>query len=110
MRTDYFDDLLPDFVTSVTTPHQEPVTLKICQRSHENNELDEVLPALPVLPVKTGKTEKKAKQPATRYAYCFRLHNGEGGGTYLTDARTLDAARAELLEVYSSRLAIVVQA
>ena len=51
-----------------------------------------------------------SKNNSRRYAYHFRLHNGEGGGTYLTDAVTLTAARSELLEVYSSRLALVTHA
>lgn len=45
-----------------------------------------------------------------RYAYRFRLHNGEGGGTYVTDALTLEAARDELAVTYGSRLAVVTTA
>jgi len=110
MRTDYFDDLLPDSVTTVTrqktglvTPENRNVTLK-------NNELGEVLPVLPLLPVKTSNTEKKTEQSAERYAYRFRLHDNEGGGTYLTDEPDLDKARDSLTELFGERLAMVVKA
>lgn len=61
MRTDYFDDLLPDSVTSVTTRKHELVTLEKHQQSHENNELSDVLPVLPLLPVKTSNTEHEGR-------------------------------------------------
>ncbi len=109
MRTDYFDDLLPDYVTHVTQRNRECVTLEKKQNNHKNNELEKSLPALPTLPKKKVSLEKNTIKPL-RHAYRFRLHNGEGGGTYLTDAVTLTAARSELLEVYSRRLALVTHA
>jgi hypothetical protein len=45
-----------------------------------------------------------------RYAYRFRLYNGAGGGTYLTDTATLEAARNELAATYGNRLAVVARA
>jgi len=57
MRTDYFDDLLPDFVNDVTAQKQEPVTLELHNNASANNGLNDVLPVLPMLPPKTGNTE-----------------------------------------------------
>ena len=45
-----------------------------------------------------------------RYSYRFRLHGGEGGGLYLTDAHGLERARDSLLKRYGDRLAVVVRA
>ncbi len=45
-----------------------------------------------------------------RHAYKFKLHNGEGGGIYLTDSADVEAARGELLVTYGERLALVVRA
>ena len=39
--------------------------------------------------------------------YCFKLRDGEGGGTYLTTAPDLEAARDELRKVYGDRLLMV---
>ena len=44
------------------------------------------------------------------YAYRFRLHNSEGGGTYLTNEADLDSARNSLLDRYGDRLALVAKA
>ena len=51
--------------------------------------------------------------PATRgtgqtlYVYRFRLRADKDGGTYLTPAKTLDAARAELLRRWPDELLVV---
>lgn len=45
-----------------------------------------------------------------RRPYAFRLRNGEGGGTYLTTAPTVEAARHELTKIYRDRLLLVVEA
>lgn len=50
------------------------------------------------------------KNRVQRYAYRFRLHEGEGGGVVLTDEPDLDKARNSLGERYGDRLAIVVKA
>lgn len=57
MRTDYFDDLLPDFVTTVTSKKPVLVTPGNTNIYSDNSSLDESLPVLPVLPPKTGYTE-----------------------------------------------------
>lgn len=44
-----------------------------------------------------------------RHAYRFRLHNGEGGGTYISEG-DLATAHAALLKRYGLRLALVVLA
>ena len=45
-----------------------------------------------------------------RYSYRFRLHNGKGGGLYLTDEPDLERARDCLLMRYGARLALVTRA
>ena len=110
MRTDYFDDLLPDFVTIVARNKPVLVTPENSKYPCNNSRLDEALPALPVLPAKTGNTEQKTEHSTERYAYHFRLVGNEGGGTVLTDEPTLDKARASLAERYGDRLALVVKA
>jgi hypothetical protein len=51
--------------------------------------------------------KKSANIP--RHSYHFRLHNGDGG-TLITDADTLEAARVELVARYGDRLAVVTEA
>jgi hypothetical protein len=58
MRTDYFDDLLPDFVTAVTSQKPELVTPENTNIPSKNHDLGEALPVLPLLPVKTGNTDE----------------------------------------------------
>ena len=56
-------------------------------------------------------SKKSASIPSqARHAYTFRLHNGEGGGTWLTEISTLPEARAELAKIYGDRLAVVAMA
>jgi len=110
MRTDYFDDLLPDFVTTVTRQNPELVTLENGNIAGKHSNLDHALPVLPLLPAKTGNTEQKTKQSAKRHAYRFALRNNEGGGVVLTDEGDLDKARDSLAEIYGDRLAVVVKA
>jgi len=57
-----------------------------------------------------GGISKNNSEAAKRYAYRFRLHEGEGGGVVLTDEPDLDKARDSLAELYGDRLAIVVKA
>jgi hypothetical protein len=45
-----------------------------------------------------------------RYKYRYRLHNGEGGGMYITEEPSLDWARDMLLMRYGERLAVVTRA
>lgn len=44
-----------------------------------------------------------------RRAYHYRLRNGEGGGTCLTNAPTVEDARRELLKRYGDRLLLVTE-
>ena len=50
---------------------------------------------------------KPEQEPLRRHAYHFRLRNGEGGGTYLTEAASVDEARRELLKRFGGRLRMV---
>ncbi len=63
MRTDYFDDLLPDSVTTVTRQKPGLVTPENRKPARKNSGLDEALPVLPLLPVKTGNTEDDFYSP-----------------------------------------------
>ncbi len=59
-----------------------------------------------------GQTRPKAEQGAIEdvvrcYAYRYRLHSGEGSGTFISPATTLEEARAALLLVYGPRLALI---
>lgn len=49
--------------------------------------------------------ENEEHQP--RQAYAFTLRDGQGGGTYITDAATTERARAELEQRYGDRLQAV---
>ena len=63
--------------------------------------------------VQVDNLRRTGAEPANlrrRYAYRFQLHAGEGGGVFITDAQTLADARAELLQHYGDRLALVVRA
>jgi hypothetical protein len=42
-----------------------------------------------------------------RHAYRFKLRDGEGGGTYLTEESDLNIARQELVKRYGDRLLLV---
>jgi hypothetical protein len=59
---------------------------------------------------KTHNGEKKTEEHPRRYSYRYRLHNGEGGGIFITDAATLEGARNELDAAYGDRLAVVTPA
>jgi hypothetical protein len=63
MRTDYFDDLLPDSVTTVTRQKPGLVTPENRKPASKNSGLDEALPVLPLLPVKTSNTEDDSYSP-----------------------------------------------
>ena len=110
MRTDYFnglfDDLPPAPVTHVTHRQTDCVTRETHSATSENNVLGDTLRTLRTLRTKPDNT---GNETATRKntAYHFRLHNGGGGGTYLTTAGDLEAARRELLKRYGDRLALV---
>lgn len=45
-----------------------------------------------------------------RRPYRFLLRDGQGAGVYITEAVSLEAARAELVAVYAGRLLMVTQA
>jgi hypothetical protein len=45
-----------------------------------------------------------------RRVYRFRLHDGEGGGVYISDETALDRARDALASRYGDRLAMVTPA
>ena len=57
MKADYFSDLLPDSVTSVTSNKPQAVTPSKEGNKPKNSDLQEALPVLPLLPGKTGNTE-----------------------------------------------------
>ena len=57
MRTDYFDDLLPDSVTCVTSQKNEYVTLEAGKVTNKNSDLGEVSRVSRLSRVKTGNTE-----------------------------------------------------
>ena len=57
MRTDYFNDLLPDSVTHVTQPKTERVTPETDKVTKENNDLPEASRTSRTSRTKTGSTE-----------------------------------------------------
>lgn len=61
MRTDYFSDLLPEFVTSVTTAKPKLVTPENHGNASNINEIEKALPLLPVLPRKTAITAQRGR-------------------------------------------------
>ena len=67
------------------------------------------LPKLPKAPsVSCGSTGMgPSRNINLKTPYRFVLHNNEGGGTWITRARTLNEARAELEMIYGDRLALV---
>ena len=74
MKTDYFSDLLPDSVTSVTSNKPQAVTPAKEGNKPENSDLQEALPVLPVLPGETGNTEQTEAR-RTLKAYRYRLRD-----------------------------------
>ncbi len=104
MRTDYFADLiaLPETVTAVTAPQPAPVTASQSSYAGRINKLGDRESAVTVVTDVTAENMRRR-----RYAYCYKLRGDEGGGTYLTNAQTISAARDELMKVYGSRLAVV---
>jgi len=64
---------------------------------------------LATLATLAGPDSFQEKNRPQRYAYRFRLHNGDSG-TFLTDESDLEKARAILAERYGHRLAVVVKA
>lgn len=67
-------------------------------------------PTLATLATLAGPDSFQGKNSVQRYVYRFRLHDGEGGGTFLTDESILDKARECLVKQYGTRLALVVKA
>lgn len=53
---------------------------------------------------------ERIEDTARHFAYRFRLHGAEGGGTFISPSATLEEARAELLRVYGGKLALVAKA
>lgn len=49
----------------------------------------------------------QADEHQHRHAYAFTLRDGQGGGTYITEAPTTEQARAELAQRYGDRLRTV---
>lgn len=58
--------------------------------------------------IRTVAPVPEKEQP--RWPYRFVLRESQGGGVYLTEAATLDMARAELIAVYADRLLMVARA
>jgi len=67
-------------------------------------------PTLATLATLAGPDSFQGKDSVQRYVYRFRLHDGEGSGTYLTGEPCLSEARDSLLDRYGDRLAVVVKA
>ena len=59
-------------------------------------------------PTKTNHAPSDSR--TRRYSYRFKLHNGEGGGLYLTDDGNLECVRDCLARRYGDRLALVAPA
>ena len=81
MKTDYFSDLLPDFVTTVTSNQAQPVTPEKTGNELKNSGLPEALPVLPLLPEKTGNTQHET--PRTLRVYRYRLRDCPGSDLIL---------------------------
>jgi hypothetical protein len=111
MKNDYFGDLVAEFVTGVTAAKPTTVTPEKTAWTQENNDLPQGVTGVTALPRQNNVTEqtKVAGQTWQRQAYRFRLHSGDGG-VFITDAQTLEAARAELVTTYGGRLALVARA
>ena len=81
MRTDYFDDLLPDSVTHVTQPKTERVTPEADKLTSENNDLPEASRTSRTSRTKTGNTEQTT--PRVLKAYRYRLRDCPGSDLIL---------------------------
>ena len=104
MRTDYFDDLLPDSVTTVTRRKPELVTPEKEKVTSKNSDLGEALPVLPLLPTKTGNTGVNEAPHALR-VFQYRLTDNPAAWLVLiAPGCDLDEATESLQARFGKRL------
>ncbi len=100
MRTDYFADLLPEFVTAVTAPPARAVTPESNQHTLRNNELGALSPTVTGVTAVTAKKQDTGKQTVTAHhgravnVYEYRLTDKPGTWlTLIADCDLTEAAR-----------------
>ena len=103
MRTDYFDDLLPDSVTHVTQPKTERVTPETDKATSKNSDLAEASRMSRTSRTKTGNTEQITRR--TLRAFRYRLRECPGSSLILiAPGESLDEATEGLRRKYGDRL------
>ena len=111
VRTDYFNGLFDDLRAGTLLPLLPPANATGNTGNAERNKRKTMSYGIRYQRYHCyqKKPDNTGNETATRKntAYHFRLHNGGGGGTYITTAGDLEAARRELLKRYGDRLALV---